>query len=141
MKLSNFVAGNGILFIALGIAFGLYGPLLINLFGVMESGGEAFAYWHVASFARLFGAALFGLGFLLFSIYKPLKSGQIQPQSRRSIVMALLLGNLLALVVTLTQQVSIWGTTTGWIASAVCLALVGGYAYFMAVPTGINEAG
>jgi hypothetical protein len=131
LKLSSFVAANALLYIGLGIAFGLYGPLLIAMFGVLETGGDAAIYWYVASFARLFGAALFGFGFLLWAIYKPLLTGEIQPAARRGITMALLLANLLALVVTLTQQVSIWGTLAGWIAAAICLVLSAGYAYFL----------
>lgn len=132
MKLTHLITANAFLFLAGGIAFALYGPLMIAMFGVLETGGEATIYWFVASFARLFGAALFGFGFLLWAMRSLAENVALSAQARRGIILALLLGHLLALVVALTQQVSIWGTLAGWLTVGIFLLLTGGYAYFMA---------
>ena len=56
MKLTHLITLNAILFIAFGIAFALYGPLMMAFFGVPEiEENSTLLYWNVASFARLFG--------------------------------------------------------------------------------------
>ncbi len=68
MKLTQLLSVNAIVFIGLGIAFALYGPLMIAMFGILESEGSPRLYWYAASFARLLGAALFGFGFVLWAV-------------------------------------------------------------------------
>ncbi len=118
---------NAILYIALGIAFGLYGPLMIAMFGILNIEGEPLMYWYAASFARLFGAALFGFGLLLWA----LRGLSIDPGKQRGILLALVLANILGFIVAITQQVSIWGTPAGWITSGVFLFLIAGYGYLL----------
>ena len=125
MKLSQLLLINAILFIALGIAFALYGPLMIAMFGILESEGSPMIYWYAASFARLFGAALFGFGFVLWAL-----RNQTGP-SGKSIKVALVISYALGFTVAITQQVSIWGTLAGWITSAVFLVLLLAYAYLL----------
>lgn len=112
MKLSALLAFNGILFVALGIAFAVYGPSMMGFFQVPELNIDSTTYWHVTAFARMFGAALFGYGFLLWAVSRIVN--EVSASKRRSMVMALLLGNLLAAVVSITQQSSIWYNAAGW---------------------------
>lgn len=132
MKTAPFLLANAIAFIALGIAFGLYGPLAIDFFGVLEfedaSGG---LYWYVASFARLFGAALIGYGFLIWAQKEALTRGALQPELARRASFALLLGNGIALFVTFFQQATVWGKPVGWALALVFLIFTAGYAYLM----------
>lgn len=125
MKLSTLVTVNGILFIAFGIAFALYGPLMMAFFNVPELNIDSTTYWHLAAFARMFGAALFGYGFLLWSLRGAVEA--MPGKTRNSVAAALLLGNLLAAVVSLTQQSSIWYNAAGWVTSGVFAALALAY--------------
>jgi hypothetical protein len=123
MKLITLITANAILFVASGITFVLYGPMLLAFFGVPQLAAGLTVYWHVASFARMFGAALFGLGLLLWAVSRA--------TLRQGVIFALLLSNLLAAIVSLTQQISIWGTPVGWVASGVFVILTLAYGYFM----------
>ena len=132
MKLTHLLTLNAILFIALGIAFALYGPLMMAFFGVPEIPENSFQlYWNVASFARLFGAALFGFGFLLWAVRGVAESQATPPETRRGIVFALLLANLMGAVVAITQQSSVWLSPAGWVATAIFALLTLGYGYFL----------
>jgi hypothetical protein len=137
MKLSALVTFNGILFIAFGIAFALYGPLMMAFFDVPELNIDSTTYWHLAAFGRMFGAALFGYGFLLLALRGAVD--ELSAAKRRSIAMALLLGNLLATVVSLTQQSSIWYNAAGWATSGVFAVLTVGYGAFLV--TGRSKGG
>ncbi|OGO39393.1 MAG: hypothetical protein A2W35_13215 [Chloroflexi bacterium RBG_16_57_11] len=125
MKLSPLITFNGILFIALGIAFALYGPLMMAFFDVPELSIDSTTYWHLAAFARMFGAALFGYGFLLFALREAVN--ELSAAHQRRVVMALLLSNLLAAVVSITQQSSIWYNPAGWVTTGVFAALTLAY--------------
>jgi hypothetical protein len=128
VNIKNYFTANAIIFIAGGIAFALYGPLMIDMFGILNTQGDATIYWHAASFARLYGAALFGFGFLIWS----LKNIRLEDQSaRRGVILSMILANGMGLVVALTQQVSIWGTLAGWITVAIYGLLLIGYIYFL----------
>jgi hypothetical protein len=132
MKLTHLLTINAILFIAFGIAFALYGPLMIAFFGVPEiPESNVQLYWNVASFARLFGAALFGFGFLIWAVRGLAASQSAPAEARRGIVFALLLGNLMGAIVAITQQSSIWIRPAGWVATAIFALLTLGYGYFM----------
>lgn len=132
LTLPRFVTFNAILAMALGIAFALYGPLMLAFFGIAEiPSQEALLYWNIASFARLFGAGIFSLGFLLFALRTPLMKGELSSQSQRGVIFSLLLGNLLTTIVLLTQQASVWNAATGWILSAVFGLLTVIYGYLL----------
>ena len=133
MKLNNLIQINAILFLALGIAFALYGPLGINAFGMLEiSGADGAAYWFTASFARLLGAGLFGYGFLLWGVTDLVAGDFLPPAKRQRIVLALLLANIDGLFVAVTQQWQVWINLAGWITIAIYSLLTLGYAYFLA---------
>ena len=133
MKLDKMILLNAILFIALGIGFALYGPIMIDAFGMLDfieaDGG---IYWFTASFARLTGAALFGYGLLLWAVSGMLMSNEVSSGRKRKIILALLLGNILGLFVAITQQWQVWINLAGWLTIGVFTVFVVGYAYALA---------
>jgi len=128
MKLSSLLRVNAILYVIAGIAFGLYSPLMLAFFDIMDNEGSAIIYWYAVSFARMFGAALFGFGFIIWAAGGSIISPLVSEEVKRKTGLAMILGNLILLIVALTQQVSIWGTSAGWIMSGIFLALLAGYA-------------
>lgn len=132
MKQSSLLLVNATLFIAAGIAFALYGPLMINFFGILElDDATSITYWYVASFARLYGAALFGFGFLIWAARGLLDNPQISVEARKRTLLALLMAHAISLFVVFIQQVTIWINPAGWIAVAIHLLLLGAYGYAM----------
>ncbi len=133
MKLNHLLTANALVAIALGIAFTLYAPLMLVLFGVSEiPGDDVLLYWNVASFARLFGGTLFGAGLLLLALRGVVET--LSPQSRRGIISALLLASGIGLFVAATQQFAIWLAPAGWAAIALSLLFGLGYLYFLLRP-------
>ena len=132
MNLKTLLLINGLLFIALGIAFALYGPLMIDLYGILGAQGDTLLYWYSASFARMYGATLFGFGFVLWAASSIPDISQKGSSARRAVLLAMILANGIGLFVSLTQQVSIWGNVTGWITTGLyaVLLLVYGIAFF-----------
>ena len=130
MKLSQLLTINAILWVAFGIAFALYGPMMLNFFAVPELKITPEIYWQIAAFARMFGAALFGLGLLIWAISRGID--ELPAERRRSILFALLLSNLMAAFVAVTQQVSIWGTPAGWAMAAIFAAFMLADGYWLA---------
>lgn len=132
MKQSTLLLVNAIIFIAAGIAFALYGPLMINFFGILElADATSTTFWYVASFARLYGAILFGFGFLIWAVRGLLENPQISVDARRRTLLALLLAHLISLFVAFIQQVTIWINPAGWIAIATHLVFLALFAYLM----------
>jgi hypothetical protein len=132
VKLSNLVLFNAILFVILGIAFALYGPIMINTYGILEfTEADGGIYWFTASFARLAGAALFGYGFLLWALNDLLKYNSQHHESTRKVILALLLSDILGLFVAVTQQWQVWINYAGWVTIGVFALLTIGYAYFL----------
>jgi hypothetical protein len=131
VKISQFFFFNAIFFIGLGIAFTLYGPLMVNFYGILETESGGVSYWYVTSFARMFGVILFGYGFLIWAIKNVLEDDQISPEIRRKIILAQLLGSLVGLAVVLIQQITIWWNITGWFTVAAFFVLVIGYFYYL----------
>lgn len=133
LTLSRWITINAILMMALGIAFALYGPLMLAFFGIADiPSQEVILYWNIASFARLFGAGMFSLGLLLFALRTPIAQGELSGPSQRGVIFSLLLGNLLAAIVALTQQASVWNIWAGWVLSLVFALLTFGYGVFLA---------
>jgi hypothetical protein len=121
---------NAILLVAGGIAFGLYGPLMMAFFSVpelLEINSDA--YWQIAAFARMFGAALFGFGLLLWSLRNAFI--ELSPPSQRGVIAALILANLMGAFISITEQSSIWWTPAGWITTAIFALLT--IAYIVAI--------
>ena len=125
------LSAHAILLIGFGIAFALYAPLMMAFFAVPELlDVDANAYWSLTSFARMFGGALFGFGLLIFSIRGTIS--QLTPETRRGVVFALFLANLMVAFVAITQQSSVWDTPAGWITTGLFILLTIAYGYFLA---------
>ncbi len=87
MKIDKLILFNAIIFIALGIGFALYGPLMMNAFGMLDfAEADGGIYWFTASFARLIGAALFGYGLLLWAISDLPSSGALSATKNASCI-------------------------------------------------------
>jgi hypothetical protein len=126
VKLNPVITLNAVLALAFGILFTLYAPVMMAFFGVAEIPEDnVLLYWHVASFARLFGAALFGFGLLLWSLRSLLLRNKTFA-GLRGVLFSLLFTNGVAAIVALTQQFSIWLRPAGW-------ALVGLFGLFSLV--------
>jgi hypothetical protein len=117
MKSSRIFYFNAIIFVAMGIAFSMYGPLVLAFMQVPEMEITPATYWQVAAFARMFGGALFTLGFLIWSLAR---LGDELPEAVRSYALrGLVLGNAVMAFVALTEQVSVWGVPAGWVLSGI----------------------
>jgi hypothetical protein len=127
VSLKRWMFINAIVFIAFGIAFALYAPLVAGVFGILNTEGTSEMYWYSVSFARLYGAALFGFGFLIWGVSYIADSLAQAPGARRSVLAALLVANGMGVIVALTQQVSIWGVLAGWITVGMYAVLMTGY--------------
>ncbi len=84
-------------------------------------------YWYSVSFARLYGAALFGFGFLIWAVSAIADSLAQAPGARRSVLAAMLIANGMGLVVSLSQQITIWGALAGWITVGMYTIFMAGY--------------
>ena len=121
---------NSIVFIGSGIAFCLYAPLALALFQITEIEGiGTIAYWYIVSFVRLFGAVLFSTGLLIWAFSSSLK--ELSAQSRSGMLYALIIGYTIAVITILTQQISIWQSTLGWILIIIFAAFLFGYGYIL----------
>ena len=130
MKLQHLISFNAFTFIIFGIAFGLYGPLMMALFSVSDLLQiDALEYWQVAAFARMLGGILLGFGLLLWAVRGILK--QINQESRNGIVFALFLSSLITVIISITQQSLIWQSIAGWISTGLFLFLTFAYGYFL----------
>ena len=98
MKLQHWITLHAALAIGFGIAFALYSPLMMVMFGIPDiPSQDVLLYWNVIAFARMFGGALFALGLLLFALRRPIEA--LSPEQRRGLVFAILaLGYLLFLI-------------------------------------------
>ena len=119
MNLKTILLINAFLFIAGGIAFAIYGPLMIDMYGILGAEGETILYWYSTSFARMYGATLFGFGFLIWAASNLPDMSQKGSSARRAVILAMILANGMGLFVSLTQQVSIWGNVTGWLTTGL----------------------
>jgi hypothetical protein len=132
MKLNLLITINAILAIGFGIAFALYSPLMMAFFAVPEVLDiDALAYWNLTAFARMFGAALFSFGLLLWSLRNVVEG--ISSDSRRGILFALFLAHLICAFVSITQQSAVWMRLAGWITSGIFVIFVLAYGYFLFV--------
>jgi len=132
VKLKIFMTINAFVFIGAGIAFALYGPLMIDLYGILEFEGDfGWLYWYAASFGRMLGAVLFGTGFVIWAASGYVGKGpETRPLDKR-LILALLATNGMGLFVALIQQITIWANAAGWITLLVFLTLSLGYGYFI----------
>ena len=130
MKLNALISFHAALSLASGIAFGLYAPLMLAFFAVPQAlEDNVLIYWQVTAFARMFGAALFGFGLLLWALRGLVD--KLSPGDRRGLLFALLLTNLMGFIVALTQQFAVWQSLAGWILTGLFALLLLAYGYFL----------
>lgn len=127
MSLKRWMFINALVFIAFGIAFALYAPLVAGAFGILNTEGTSEMYWYSVSFARLYGAALFGFGFLIWAASSIVDGLAQAPGARRSVLGALLIAHGMGMVVALSQQITIWGALAGWITVGMYTIFMAGY--------------
>ena len=123
MKLTQIVSVNALMSIGLGIAFGLYAPLMMAFFGIADiPSDDVVLYWSVASFTRIYGVTMIGFGLLLWGLRNLITESQ--KNRLRGLLFSLVFANGLGLFVVVTQQVSVWQGMSGWVLGAY-------YAVFM----------
>lgn len=134
MKLSTILRTNSFVNIALGIAFGLYAPLMIATFGVAEIPSEdVLLYWYVTSFARLFGAAIFACGLFQYTISRLIINDSDNYPTQRSVILTSLIANIMLAITALTQQFSIWLSLAGWVISIYFILTTLVYIYTLVI--------
>jgi uncharacterized membrane protein len=125
------MTASGFVLITLGLLLAGWGPLILSLYGVhifpqtSPLTEEGQTLWAGASFSRLFGGALLGLGAVSF-FARYLEA----PQARRTITPGLMIATAAMTLMAAAQQVIVWQTPTGWITVAGFALLTGGYAVF-----------
>ena len=118
MKFKHFVLLNSLVVFLFGAAFILRPMDIMALYGVVQSG------WGVTG---LLAVTLIGFGIVLSSIAFAVPEERQQP-----VTVALLLANLLAFVISLSQAQAIWNTRMGWMTASVYFVFVVGYGYLFA---------
>lgn len=130
MKLSQTISINAILSMAIGIAFGIYAPLIMAFFGIPDiPSDDVLLYWYVASFVRMYGAALFGYGILLLALRKV--ATDLPGDYARGILFAIVFANIAGLFSSIVQQAAIWQSTAGWVLTAFYAIFLVIYVYFL----------
>jgi hypothetical protein len=119
MKLSNFLALKAFVSFIFAI-----GALLAPVYLVALHGFQLDDFGTVL--ARYYGALLFGIGLLCWSLRSKLAKSDL----RRSILFALLIADTLGFITALAGQLSVNLGLLGWIDTAIWLILVLGLAYF-----------
>ena len=117
MKFKHIVLLNSFILFLFGGAFMLRPFDMMALYGVVQSG------WGVTG---LLAVTLIGFGMVLSSI-----ASNVPEERQRIVTIALLLANLLAFAVSLSQQRAIWNTEMGCVTSGLYLAFVLGYGYLV----------
>jgi len=121
---------NALIFIALGIAFCIYAPLIMALFQIAEiEEMDVLAYWNIAAFIRLSGGGIFLCGLLLWAIRSALP--ELSVQSIKGINFSLFIGFLVFFIVGLSQQVLVWQKIAGWILIALLFVFLSFYGFFL----------
>ncbi len=116
-----------VLLMALGVFLAGWGPLILPILGIPPlpapdpQAAEAIGIWKLAAFVRLFGAAVLGLGLMIWAM-----RGVGDAVTVRRVARSAALANGLILILVLTQQLAIWSSVSG-------VALVG----FFAVTTAL----
>lgn len=141
MKLQYLIDINAILSLLFGIAFTLYGPLMMAYFGIPEiPEGNVLLYWHVVAFARMFGVALLAVGLILLSLRRIIRIGNFSPEIRHGIIYSLMFANGAGIFVALTQQAQIWSSPAGWVTVAIFTLLFLGYGYLLVIESRFARA-
>ena len=136
MKITTILSVNAIIWLGLGIAFALFPYLMLNLFGIpnIPENSEAglALYNHILAFSRVYGAALITLGLLLYSVRNLAADDHLALGTRRGILSALALGNVIAVAVAITEQFRNWFSPGGWLMILVPVVFAAIYIFLLA---------
>jgi lipid-A-disaccharide synthase-like uncharacterized protein len=128
MRLGTFLTIASVIAIAFGLSFAAVPARMIMLYGMQSHPGTTIL-------ARFFGATLFSLGLVVFSLRNAL-----DPVRHMGFVRASLLGTFLGLLVAIHGQRTGAVNSLGWSSVAIYALLSLGYAYF-ALGNGQTSAG
>jgi hypothetical protein len=126
MKFKHFVLLNSLFVFLFGAAFMVRPFDMVALYGVAQNA------WGVTG---LLSVTLIGFGIVLSSI-----AFTIPEERQRPVTVALLLANLLAFAISVSQAQAIWNTGMGWVTAGVYLVFVFGYAYLVAKGSTARDA-
>ena len=87
----------------------------------------------MAAFSRVYGTALITLGFLLYSVRNLVADDHLALETRRGILSALVLGNIIAAAVAIIEQFRNWLSLGGWLMILVPVVFGAIYIYYLAV--------
>jgi hypothetical protein len=136
MKTTQILSLNAIVWMAIGIAYALFGYLMLNLYGIPDipenSQAGLLLYNNILAFARIYGATLMMLGLLLYSVRGLPANPNLSIETRRGILSALLLGNALMVFVAVTEQFRNWVSLGGWITTLIPAIFLAIYIYLLA---------
>jgi hypothetical protein len=118
MKLSNLLIINAVIAFVYGISYELAPVAILSLYGVTQGPSEIFL-------ARLFGAALIGIGLLTWFARNIPDS-----ETQQAIILSMLVYDIIGVIVAAHGIVSGVMTAVGWTGVAVFSFLALGYAYF-----------
>jgi hypothetical protein len=120
MKFKNLVLLNSLVLFMFGAGFMIrpFGPSgMTAMYGVVQNS------WGVTG---LLAVTLVGFGIVLSSV------AYAVPEERQQLVtVALLLANLLAFAISVSQAQAIWNTGMGWVTAGVYLVFALGYGYLV----------
>jgi hypothetical protein len=141
MKTTPILSLNAIVWMAIGIAYALFGYLMLNLYGIPNipenSQAGLLLYNNILAFARIYGAVLMMLGLLLYSVRNLPENSNLSIETRRGILSALALGNAVMVFVAITEQFRNWVSIGGWITTLVPAIFFALYVYLLA--TGLKS--
>lgn len=129
MKPASVMTFNAIVFVATGIAFTVYGPMVMAFLNVPELNLDGIAYWHVTAFSRMFGAALFGYGFLIWWLAR--RADMLSGEMLAGAVRTLLLGNGIVAIAAISQQSQVWLVPAGWVLTGIFVVFTLCYIYLL----------
>lgn len=118
MKLSHLLIINAVIAIVYGLSYELAPTAILSVYGVTQGPGEIFL-------ARLFGAALIGIGLLTWFARNISDS-----KTQRAVILSMLVYDIIGAVVALHSTVTGTMNAVGWTGVVIFLFLALGYAYF-----------
>lgn len=121
MKLTTFFIINSIIALIYGISYELAPTAVLALYGAAQSPSSILL-------ARLFGAALIGIGLLTW-----FSRNVKDTDALRAIILSMLIYDVIGVIVSAHGTVSGAMSAVGWTGVAVFLILALGYAYFLFV--------
>ncbi len=119
MKLKNWMSAAGVICLVFGIGFVILPVTLLSFYGIStERGGILMT--------RLFGGAFIPLGLLLW-----FNRNTTEPTTQRAFAIALFVGNVIGVIVSLMSQLSGTANALGWSTVALYLIFALGFGYFL----------